>query len=220
MTDVKESGSYDNYLDKKVRLDDDYRATLDKHFDEYLDLPIADQTKAKRKKWQEDAFKVLYVHFKTLDDYADFCGLLNEIIPYKTRDMYYPLHDPETQLFEIEKPKINIDKKLLKPAKSEGSIAFDLDVETEETKWKEHWIDMPEFAHSYDIKFKSLHIYFRKEEHFEQFKEAIGQKPNDKTKAIWHPKPNREPNALWRWYEESDLPEDNISTDKPVEFAE
>ena len=73
MTDVKESGSYDNYLDKKVRLDDDYRATLDKHFDEYLDLPIADQTKAKRKKWQEDAFKVLYVHFKTLDDYADFC---------------------------------------------------------------------------------------------------------------------------------------------------
>ena len=43
MTDVKESGSYDNYLDKKVRLDDDYRATLDKHFDEYLNLPTKKQ---------------------------------------------------------------------------------------------------------------------------------------------------------------------------------
>ena len=77
-------------------------------------------------------------------------------------------------------------------------------VEKEDTKWKKHWVGMPEFKQEDNPAYKQILVSFRNKEDYEQFAKQIGQNLTMKTKSIWHPKLDRDANALRRWIETDD----------------
>lgn len=72
----------------------------------------------------------------------------------------------------------------------------------EEKEWKKNWVGMPEFVQEDNPPYKKLIVSFRTKEDYEEFAKLIDQKLTVKTKSIWHPKLDRDENALKRWIEE------------------
>ena len=148
---VKESADYDNFLDADKRDKDEYGISLDRFMDEPVQPVLYDQTKAKSK--YDDVYKVVYVHFRNLDDVADFCSKIGQIVHSNDSAVYFPLNDPTESLFpEPQATNIEVDKLLVKPKrmKRKPKVGSTLDVELAEdgdqnSKWKEHWKSMPEF---------------------------------------------------------------------------
>ena len=129
MEEVRESSSYDNYLDTDNRIQDDYKATLDKYVGEELTTALPDKVLTREEK--AGVHKVLYVHFRNVDDMAEYCSLIGQCIDHKTKVAFYPQADPETSLFgEEEEPTgIKIDKNLLLPrSKNKSDSALDIEV--------------------------------------------------------------------------------------------
>ena len=202
---IKETTQYDNYLDKDKRVNDDYKATLEKALGEEITNRLPEKIKTKEEK--AGVYKILYVHFRNVDDMADFCSKIGQRIYDKTNKTYYPKIDPDHNPFGEEEPNLpieSIDKEKLIPTKLEKSQA-ELDVEVKEgvldvnAKWKEHWIDMPEYHQEGNPAFRTVHIYFRKEEHYKDFSKRIGQEITEQSVAIWHPELKITKNRFLRW---------------------
>ena len=207
MEEVRESASYDNYLDTDNRIQDDYKATLDKYVGEELTTALPDKVLTREEK--AGVHKVLYVHFRNVDDMAEYCSLIGQCIDYKTKVAFYPQADPETSLFgEEEEPTgIKIDKNLLLPrSKNKSESALDIEVNEGVTdvnaKWKEHWVDMPEYVQEDNPSFRTIHMHFRTEKHYQDFAKRIGQELTEKTNAIWHPKLDITKNRFLRWVDD------------------
>lgn len=195
---VEESAEYDNYLDFQKRVEDSYSIGLEKFFDEPIKDVLYDQTKAKKK---DDAWKVLYVHFRCVDDLEDFCKKINQMIPYKDKEVWYPLTDKKLALFDDdEMSPVFIDKSLLSPRKKPKIVA----PTPGELKWKQYWHGMPEYVQENKENFRTVHIKFRNEEDYKDFAKKIGQDLTDKSKAIWHPKLEITANRLLRWVEDGE----------------
>ena len=204
---IKESSNYDNYMDQERRTDDAYSVGLDKFFDEPIVPVLYDQTKAKKK--GRDAWKVLYVHFRTKDDMAEFCKLVNQMIPYNVKETWYPLHDPDASLFGLDdEDEVSIDDRLLAPrAKDYGESKLDVEIDAntgDDYKWRKHWVGMPDYVQENKQAFRTVHIKFRKHEHYVEFSKRIGQHMTDKTKSIWHPELKVTKNMLLRWVEDGE----------------
>jgi hypothetical protein len=207
---VKESANYDNFLDADKRDKDEYGISLDRFMDEPVQPVLYDQTKAKSQ--YDDVYKVLYVHFRSLDDVADFCSKIGQIIHSNDKAVFFPLNDPAESLFpEEQATNIEVDKQLVKPKRANRKAKVDttLDVELAEdgdknAKWSEHWQGMPEFIQEDCPPYRTVHIMFRTEEHYKDFAKRIGQKHlSEKSKSIWHPKLEITANRLLRWVDES-----------------
>jgi len=195
---VEESGEYDNYLDFQKRVEDSYSVGLEKFFGEEVPDVLYDQTKAKRK---NDAWKVVYVHFRNIDDLEDFCKRINQMLDYKKKVTWYPLIDRGATLFDDgDEGEIAIDRTLLIPRKETKEKLPTLG----ELKWKQHWHGMPEFAQEHREPFRTVHVKFRNEEDYREFSRKIDQELTDKTKAIWHPKLEITANRLLRWVEDGE----------------
>ena len=54
--------------------------------------------------------------------------------------------------------------------------------------WQEHWEGMPEFVQQEQDCYVKIIIRFRNEDDLQDFAKKLGQKVNNKTKSIWHPK--------------------------------
>ena len=122
---------------------------------------------------------------------------------------------------DVPKPKVaesssydnlidNIKKKNTE-VKQESSLLDFMDISEEEKEklesiqdkeWKKHWHNMPEFEQENDKPYRTIYVHFRNEEDYQEFSKLINQKITSKTKSIWHPKLDREANALRRWIEE------------------
>lgn len=194
-TNVEESAEYDNYLDFQKRVEDDYSVGLEKFFDEPVAPVLFDQTKAKKK---DDAWKIVYVHFRCLDDLADFCSKINQMIPHNAKEAWYPVTDKELALFTDDDPVVHIEKSLLTPRKK----TKDKLPTPAELKWKKYWHGMPEFIQEENSTYRTIHMKFRRESDYKAFAKSIGQELSDKTKAIWHPKLDIAANKLLRWVED------------------
>jgi len=199
---VEESGEYDNYLDIQKRVEDQYSVSLEKFFEEDVPDALFDQTKAKRK---NDAWKVVYVHFRNLDDLEDFCKRINQMLDYKKKETWYPLTEKRSALFDDEETPIFIDRSLLSPRKRETEKL----PTPGELKWKKYWHGMPEYVQETKETFRTIHVKFRNEEDYKEFAKAIDQDLTEKSKAIWHPKLEITANRLLRWVEDGErtLPE-------------
>ena len=193
---VEESGQYDNYLDFQKRVEDTYSVGLEKFFDEEVPDVLYDQTKAKRK---NDAWKVVYVHFRNVDDFEDFCKRINQMLDYKKKETWYPLIDRGAALFDDEE-EIAIDRSLLIPRKRQKEKA----PTPGELKWKQYWHGMPEFVQEHKEPFRTVHVKFRNEKDYQEFSQKIGQELTEKSKAIWHPKLEITANRLLRWVEDGE----------------
>jgi hypothetical protein len=68
-------------------------------------------------------------------------------------------------------------------------------------EWKKHWKDMPEFKNDEKKPFKTINVHFRTEEDYYEFAKMIDQNLTDKTKAIWHPKLEKNNLLSRRWIE-------------------
>jgi hypothetical protein len=207
---VEESASYDNYLDTSNRIEDSYKTTLDKFVGEEINQALHDRTKASIQDKYADVYKVVYVHFRNVNDMADFCSKIGQVVDYKTKDTFFPLADPSTALFQEDQPtNITVDKKYLMPRKKSKSTTV-LDVEVEESvvdvnaKWHEHWVDMPEFTQENNPPFRTVHMKFRNEADYKEFAKRIGQELTNKSKAIWHPKLDITANRLLRWVQDDE----------------
>lgn len=86
------------------------------------------------------------------------------------------------------------------PASLADFLGMDDDDDSKE--WEKHWVGMPEFEQEDNAPYKKLIVSFRNEEDYKEFAEMIGQKLTEKTKSIWHPKLDRDANALKRWIED------------------
>lgn len=199
---VDESAQYDNYLDKTKRAEDEYSASLDNFFDEPVKTVLLDETKSKK---VSHDFKSIYVHFRNVDDLADFCMKIGQVVPRNSKDVYYPLHDPDASLFdEPQSALTSIDKSLLIPKKqkTKSTASLDIDVEAEGVnKIATHWKEMPSFVQEEKPPFRSITLKFRKEAHYKEFAERIEQDLSDSTKSIWHPKLEVPANYQLRWVE-------------------
>jgi len=194
---LKESTEYDNYLDFQKRVEDSYSISLEKFFDAPLDPVLVDQTKAKKK---NDAWKVVYVHFRNLDDLEDFCKRINQMIDYKKKETWYPLVAKDVALFDDEDEQIVIDRNLLTPRVVEKQ-----NLPTPgELKWKQYWHGMPEYEQETKETFRTVHVKFRNEQDYQEFSQKIGQELTDKTKSIWHPELHITQNKLLRWVEDDE----------------
>jgi hypothetical protein len=76
--------------------------------------------------------------------------------------------------------------------------------EQNDTKWKKHWVGMPEYKQEDNPTYKTIYVHFRNEEDYQEFANIIGQSLTKKTKSIWHPRLDRDANALRRWIETDD----------------
>jgi|APCry1669189665_1035243.scaffolds.fasta_scaffold01871_2 hypothetical protein len=77
-------------------------------------------------------------------------------------------------------------------------------LEQDDVKWKKHWVGMPEFKQDTNPPYKQIYVSFRNKEDYEEFAKLIDQHLTIKTKSIWHPKLDRDANALRRWIETDD----------------
>jgi hypothetical protein len=55
-------------------------------------------------------------------------------------------------------------------------------------EWKEHWKDMPEFAHFDGASVARIVVHIRTDEDLEEFRQLMGQNITKLTKWIWFPK--------------------------------
>jgi hypothetical protein len=69
-------------------------------------------------------------------------------------------------------------------------------------EWQKHWVGMPEYSQEDNPPYKKLIVSFRSKEDYEEFSKLIDQVLSEKTKSIWHPKLDRDANALRRWIQE------------------
>ena len=200
---VEESANYDNYLDLSKRKEDSYSISLDKFYDVPIETSLVDATKKKIKP-ENPIYKKIYVHLRNLDDYVEFCHLVGGTIDYKTKDVFYPMHDPKLSLFDDDSI-VYVDSTLLvKPEKlkTTNTLPIDSDIENEDVAWKEHWKNMPEYVQENNPPYKTINVKFRKKEDFEKFAELLNQNLSDKTKSIWHPHLDRTANSLLRWVQD------------------
>jgi hypothetical protein len=198
---VAESDEYDNYLDSQKRVEDKYSIGLEKFLDDEVPDVLYDQTKAKR---TIDAWKVLYVHFRNVDDMADFCVCIDRMVGYKEKEFFYepkvdnPLVD---LLYDNDSDnKLVVDKSYLIPRKVEKTKM----PTPGELKWKQYWHGMPEFVQEHKEPFRTIHVKFHNEADYQEFSKKIGQELTDKSKAIWHPKLEITANRLLRWVEDGE----------------
>src|SRR5688500_33380 len=54
--------------------------------------------------------------------------------------------------------------------------------------WEREWRGLPDYSHKDLMPHKSLLVHFRSEEDRQAFAKLIGQRLQDKTKFVWHPK--------------------------------
>jgi hypothetical protein len=54
-------------------------------------------------------------------------------------------------------------------------------------KWKDEWVNMPEFVQEKQEPFAKIIIRFDNQEALDDFANLISQKLTNKTKSIWHP---------------------------------
>jgi hypothetical protein len=202
--DIKESIPYDNYMDKSVRIDDGYKATLEKYMGEEIANQLPDKIKSKAEK--AGVYKIVFVKFRNVDDMERYCSLIGQCIDYKTKIAYYPKADPEASLFgeEEEPTNIKIDKSLLIPHTQSKSDSK-LDVEVKEavvdvnSNWRTHWIDMPEYLQENDNTFRAVDMYFRTKKHYDDFAKRINLDLSDLTNSTWYPKRDIVKNRTLRW---------------------
>jgi hypothetical protein len=205
--DVKESAAYDNYLEKDVRLNDDYTMSLDRFFGDEISVPLP--SKVKTREEAAGVYKVLYVHFRNVDDMAEFCELIGQMIDYKTKVINYPA-EPVVKLFEDEDDSlVKIDKYLLTPRTTKNDTSkLEIDVDDAvvdvNSKWKDHWIDMPAYEQNEAPAFRTIHVHFRDEENYQKFAKIIGQELTAKSNSTWHPRLNVTKNMLLRWVDEAE----------------
>jgi hypothetical protein len=202
MTDVKESGEYENYLDQNARMQDEYRMSLE-HLVGVIDTPLADNSG--KKKVDPDLWKAIYVHFRNVEDIVDFSKRIGYIVGGNVKDFWFPLADPRAALFDDgHVPLESVEETLCAARRDKNLASLEVEVnETEESAWKEHWVGMPEFEYLEDNgPIRSVIVKFRRLEDYEEFSKRIDQVLTDKSKAIWHPKLERTPNYLLRWVEE------------------
>jgi len=92
MSDVKESGSYDNFVGKKEKVE---QATLEDFFDVQIETP----KNSWEKHWQDmpefdqeenKTYKTISVHFRTKEDYDAFAKLVEQNITDRTKSIWYP----------------------------------------------------------------------------------------------------------------------------------
>lgn len=67
----------------------------------------------------------------------------------------------------------------------------------------EHWVGMPEFEHSAESTFQSIHVHFATVEDVNRFAEVIEQTITDKTRYVWYPEREKTTHADKRWADES-----------------
>jgi hypothetical protein len=202
MTDVKESGEYENYLDQNARMQDEYRMSLE-HLVGVIDTPLADNSG--KKKVDPDLWKAIYVHFRNVEDIVDFSKRIGYIVGGNVKDFWFPLADPRAALFDDgQVPLESVEETLCAARRDKNLASLEVEVnETEDVAWKEHWVGMPEFEYLEDSgPYRSVIVKFRRLEDYEEFSKRIDQVLTDKSKAIWHPKLERTPNYLLRWIEE------------------
>jgi len=199
---VAESAKYENYLEQSSRLSDDYRMTLEQVLGESIDTPLADNSG--KKKVDPEVWKVIYVHFRNVEDIVDFSKRVGVIVDSNLKDMFYPLIDQSASLFpEEQKPLANVDPNLVKVLQLSNS-ELNIDVEDgDDVEWQKHWVGMPDYEYIEDNgPYRSINVKFRNVNDYQDFAKRIDQILTDKTKAIWHPKLERTPNYLLRWIEE------------------
>jgi hypothetical protein len=92
MSDVEESGQYDNFVGKKQKVE---KATLDGFFDDVV-LPESEEWK---NHWQDmpefeqeenKTYKTISVHFRNEDDYKAFAKLISQNLSDRTKSIWYP----------------------------------------------------------------------------------------------------------------------------------
>lgn len=207
--DVKESADYDNFLEKDVRLNDEYTMSLEKLFGDEIPVPLPPKVLSREER--AGVYKVLYVHFRNVDDMADFCTDIGQMIDYNTNVVNYPKVVAENSLFDDEEDNVKIDKSLLIPRKKKTATDSKLDIEVAEvvvdvnSKWREHWVDMPEYEQKEAASFRTIHMHFENKEFYEEFAKKIGQEITEKTNSIWYPKLYVTKNMLLRWVDEEEV---------------
>lgn len=166
---VEESAAYDNYLDRSSKEDDKYRSNLDMFFDEEIEIPLVHMHK--RKNDTEKLERLIYVHFRNIEDHLDFCNKVGQIITFDTKYIYFPI---ENGILSDEDNKItNVDINLIRPKKKIiTDTSSKLDVEdnpnyTGSKEWMKHWKGMPEFSQSKNEPYKSVYVKIRTKDDLE-----------------------------------------------------
>jgi hypothetical protein len=176
-------------------------SSLDKFFDEPVVLPKNIDTTRK-----SDVYKTIYVHFRNVQDMADFCEKISQVIDYKTSEIYYPVVDKNTNLFDdldnVESKSIKVEQSILVPRKTKSSVVNKKAHSIGANKWKLHWNEMPDFVQEERASFRSVTIKFRTESDYKMFSDAIEQTLSSNTKSIWHPKLDNPKNSLFRWVQD------------------
>lgn len=185
---VKESSAYDNYLDPNAKKNDVYRPAALPGFE---DDDITVDLKEKEKKTKSDVWKSIYVHFRNTDDIVEFCSKINQIIPGKDKETYFPV----VSLFGDDETVKVLPEMVAPPLKQKINGRSD--------KWKEQWLGMPDFDQEDNPPHRTLTMKFKTEQDFKDFAERIGQDLSDETKSIWYPKLEITKNLLLRWVQPS-----------------
>lgn len=97
---------------------------------------------------------------------------------------------------------IGVKVELKGPASLENFLYSEEEIEEAQPEWKKNWVGMPEYENEANPPYKKIQINFRDEEDYNEFAKLIGQNLTEKTKSIWHPKLDKDKNALRRWIEE------------------
>jgi hypothetical protein len=203
---VKESTHYDNYLDKNARKDDPYSHSLDKFFDEPIDVPIVDNTK--KKSGASSDFKWIYLHFRNIDDYVDFCYKINQVLSLNVKEIYFPI---QSKLFDDDSSVATIDKNLL--LRESGKKIGEKKISSEEKEWRKHWRNMPEYVQEKNFPFHTIKVRFEAENDMKSFSSLLDQDLTEKTKSIWHPELLVEQNYKLRWMQK---PEEHNNLKYPM----
>ena len=212
---VKEKTTYDNYLDTEKRLDNDYKATLDKFVGEEIDVVLPE--KKVDPATEQGLYKILYCHFRNLEDFTEFCCRIGQIVDNNTKETFYPLADPATNLFgDTDYPsRIEIpDNRVLIPKKKKKGVT------REETNANHrlnlpdiHWKGMPEFVQKDLHTWRSIDVKFRTKADYDHFAKLINPDLSDRSKATWFPKLEVTKNHKLRWVQSGD---NNFNPKYPV----
>ena len=200
MNTVKESASYDNFLNVETRKTDKYASTLEAFFDE----PIESAIKKPKINPYEDLYRVVNVNFYELDDIYEFCVLINQLIPGNKKEAFFPQFEKNPLLDEVEQ-KIFIDKELLIPKYGKGKkqksntdgltnfIDDNLDNISELSKKhginsaQLHWKGMPSFKQDYKHAYRQILMKFRTKEDYDRFEILVDQTIIKRDEMAWIP---------------------------------
>ena len=207
---VEESSTYDNYLNPQSKQTDTYSLSLDSWFDEPIEVPLIHM---KPKRVSTDSYvRMIYTHFRNIEDHLDFCNKMGQIIPFTKKEIYYPLEagnlvDTDTRLTNID---INLIRPPVHKQKAEEPVA-QLEVEDDpefvgDKEWQLHWKGMPDFEQEMAKPYKSVFVKIRTEEDLVKFAEITGCTITEKTKFMWYPKGDRTNNLVKRWIGPTSIP--------------